>query len=245
MVLQDHFHPPLSVWRHWHAFHNGWAYNIAEELNQQLPQYWFAEPNVQFGIEIDVATFESQSADASAKLQALTGSRYTPPAPNHTMAFDPTLETVEISIYNSTAGPVLVGAIELVSPANKDRSSHREAFLAKCETCLREGIGLVIVDVVTDRLVNLHNALMEQWQEDFRLSADLYAVAYRLVEAGGQPQLQIWTEELAIGRPLPTLPLWLRGEICLPVNLHSAYEKTCVAQKIRPEDFQPPMQLAG
>jgi hypothetical protein len=245
MVLQDHFHPPLSVWRHWHAFHNGWAYNIADELNQQLPQYWFAEPNVQFGIEIDVATFEYSSADEPDKVQALTNARYNSPAPDYLMAFDPTLETVEVSIYNSAAGPVLVGAIELVSPANKDRDSHREAFLAKCENCLRQGIGLVIVDMVTERLANLHNALMERWNENFRLNADLYAVAYRLVEAEGRPHLQIRTRELAIGHPLPTLPLWLRGDLCLPVDLHSAYEKTCQAQKIRPEDFQPPLQLAG
>ena len=58
MVLLDHFHPPLSVRRHWHAFHNAWSTYIASELNQRLPQGYFAEPNVQFGIEIDVAAFE-------------------------------------------------------------------------------------------------------------------------------------------------------------------------------------------
>jgi hypothetical protein len=52
--------------------------------------------------------------------------------------------------FNTEAGPVLVGAIELVSPANKDRSTHRDAFVSKCETYLRQGIGLVIIDVVTE-----------------------------------------------------------------------------------------------
>jgi hypothetical protein len=33
MALQDHFHPPLSVRRHWHAFHNAWAANIAADVN--------------------------------------------------------------------------------------------------------------------------------------------------------------------------------------------------------------------
>ena len=58
MVLLDHFHPPLSVRRHWHSFHNAWATYIASALNQQLPQGYFAESNVQYGIEIDVAAFE-------------------------------------------------------------------------------------------------------------------------------------------------------------------------------------------
>ncbi|MEN8219958.1 MAG: hypothetical protein ABFS56_27140 [Pseudomonadota bacterium] len=58
MALQDHFHPPLSTLRHWQAFHNAWATYIASDLNHRLPYGYFAEPNVQFGIEIDVATFE-------------------------------------------------------------------------------------------------------------------------------------------------------------------------------------------
>jgi hypothetical protein len=52
MVLLDHFRPPLSSRRHWHAFHNAWATYLATDLNQKLPAGFFAEPNVQFGIEI-------------------------------------------------------------------------------------------------------------------------------------------------------------------------------------------------
>jgi hypothetical protein len=62
MALLDHFHPPLSIRRHWHAFHNAWATYIASDLNQRLPQGYFAEPNVQYGIEIDVAMFDETPA---------------------------------------------------------------------------------------------------------------------------------------------------------------------------------------
>jgi hypothetical protein len=48
MMLQDHFRPPLSTRRHWHAFHNAWATYIASDLNTKLPEGYFAEPNVQF-----------------------------------------------------------------------------------------------------------------------------------------------------------------------------------------------------
>ena len=57
MVLQDHFRPPLSVRRHWHACHNAWATYISSDLNQRLPEGYFAEPNVQLGIEINGAAF--------------------------------------------------------------------------------------------------------------------------------------------------------------------------------------------
>ena len=52
MPLMDHFHPPLSERRQWHAFHHAWATFLAADLNRQLPKGYFAEPNVQFGIEI-------------------------------------------------------------------------------------------------------------------------------------------------------------------------------------------------
>ncbi len=47
MALLDHFHPPLNMRRHWHAFHNAWATYLASDLNQRLPEGYFAEPNVQ------------------------------------------------------------------------------------------------------------------------------------------------------------------------------------------------------
>ena len=65
MALQDHFRPPLSLRRHWHAFHNAWATYLAADLNQRLPEGYFAEANVQFGIEIDVATFEEAGPESA------------------------------------------------------------------------------------------------------------------------------------------------------------------------------------
>lgn len=59
MGLHDHFRPPPGGRRHWHSFHNGWAFTIAAPLNELLPAGYFAEGNVHFGIEIDVASFDA------------------------------------------------------------------------------------------------------------------------------------------------------------------------------------------
>ena len=61
MPLLDHFHPPLSEHRHWHAFHNSWATYLSSQLNALLPEGYFAEANVQFGVEIDVAAFQEHT----------------------------------------------------------------------------------------------------------------------------------------------------------------------------------------
>ncbi len=231
MVLLDHFRPPLSSRRHWHAFHNAWATYLATDLNQKLPEGFFAEPNVQFGIEIDVATFEEFPI-------SLTEPTWQPPAPNQQIAFSPTAEIVEITILSDRAGPTLKSAIELVSPANKDRPEQRNAFLSKCETLLREGISLVIVDVVTTRKANLHCELIDRLQsENLAVTplgsfGDLYAAAYHPNQFDSQVHLDIWYKDFGVGAALPTMPLWLDATLCLPLMLQETYEQTCRSQRI-------------
>jgi hypothetical protein len=228
MVLLDHFRPPLSSRRHWHAFHNAWATYLATDLNQRLPEGFFAEPNVQFGIEIDVATFEETPGSIAVP-------SWQPPAPTQHLEFAPTEEVVEISILSDASGPTLKSAIELVSPANKDRPAQRQAFLSKCETYLREGISLVIVDVVTNRKANFHELLLDRLtpnHESTPQTADLYAAAYHPIVHDPLVDLDIWYEPFAVGDRLPTMPLWLEVDLCLPLMLQETYEQTCRSQRI-------------
>lgn len=217
---------------------------LASELNRHLPEQCHALPNVQFGIEIDVAAFDQSQGikilRETATLPYLaytvasepstngTETPWTSPPPARTIPFEVTPETVEVLVYDDYAAPTLVGAIELVSPANKDRATQRGAFVAKCESYLRQGVGLVIVDIVTERRANLHTELLTRLGEaSGSITANLYATAYRPLLREDQPSLDIWQEELALGQPLPQLPLWLRGDICLPVALDATYTRTC------------------
>src|SRR5262249_42923198 len=224
--LLDHFHPPLSERRHWHSFHNSWATYLSSQLNTLLPPGYFAEANVQFGVEIDVATFDEQSATD-------WGTTWTPPTPLASYPFEASEAVVEVGIFSRSGGPQLAGAVELVSPGNKDRPAHRDAFVSKCASYVQAGVGLVIVDVVTERPVDFHRDLL------LRLAiADpgpgplLGASAFRPVERDGDSLLDVWREKIAIGQPLPTLPLWLRGGLWLPVELEATYQRTCIEQKV-------------
>ena len=137
--------------------------------------------------------------------------------------------------FSREAGPTLAGALELVSPANKDRPAHRDAFVSKCATYLQQGVGLVIVDVVTDRRANLHDELLARLQASgvAPWEAALYAVSYRPVNRAGQASLDMWqTIVRAVGHSLPTLPLWLRGHLCVPVDLDATYHRTCREQRL-------------
>jgi uncharacterized protein DUF4058 len=218
MPLLDHFHPPLSEMRHWDSLHLGWIVECAGQLNQRvLPARYFAEVAVCRGgrIEADVAT------DIGDKLS------YRPPP---LTAVIPAVfpDEFEVQVFDTSGGITLVAAVELFSPGNKDRSETRRAFAAKCASYLQQGIGLVIVDVVTDRLANRHDELVQLLEQPdaFRFPANgpLYATAYRPArrEPGGD-QIDLWTFSLAVGQALPTVPLALRGGPTLPVDLELTY----------------------
>jgi hypothetical protein len=221
MPLLDHFHPPLRERRHWHSFHNSWATYLSSQLNALLPEGYFAEANVQYRVEFDVTAFFEES--------------WMPPPPRESLPMEFPEAVVEVGIFSRSGGPQLAGAIELVSPANKDRQSHRDAFVSKCALYIQAGVGLVLVDVVTDRSANLHQSLLLRLGlTDPGPDQLLFGTAYRTVERGGVASLDIWRETIAVGRPLPTLPLWLRGGFCLPVELEKTYMRTCVEQRVQP-----------
>jgi len=228
-MLQDHFHPPLSERRHWHSFHNSWATYLSSQLNELLPSGYFAEANVQFGIEIDVAAFDEHEFQKQPP-----GSFWQPPPPHSSHSITLGEPIVEIGIFSQSGGPTLAGAIELVSPANKDRPDNRAAFVSKCAAYIQQGIGLVIVDVVTERRANLHDELLTSLSTaEFQAGGHpLYAAAYRPVERDEQTQLAVWYEQLEIGRHLPTMPLCLRGNLCFPVHLQETYDRTCREQRL-------------
>jgi len=207
-------------------------------LNQRLPEGYFAEPNVQFGIEIDVATFEETAYQAPRPIGAghsAVGLQevWTASAPALTVPIDLLDTVLEVLIYSQEGGPTLAGAIELVSPANKDRPAHRDAFVTKCAAYIQQGVGLVIVDVVTDRRANLHDELLARLSSEAKSwEGELYAAAYRPVVREEQTSLDIWQESLTVGSALPTMPLWLPGSLSLPVDLESTYDRTCREQRV-------------
>lgn len=237
MPLRDHFHPPRSEQHHGEGFHSAWANTVVRHLNGSLlPPNFRAVPQVHLGawVEADVATFEYEAAGAgrgeAAPGEAAAGTAlWAPPAPVRTIPVALRAPDVcEVRVYDEKRGARLVGVVEFVSPGNKDRAEHRAAFLAKCAAYLRERVGLVLVDVVTDRRGNFHAGLLELLAPDAPPDppADLYAAAYRMSRQDGQWRLDTWPASLAVGQPLPRLALWLAGELPIPIDLEETYEET-------------------
>ncbi len=240
MPLRDHFRPPLDDLRHWEGFHATWPVMMVALLRQKLPRRYFAEPRVHSGAsaEIDVVTFENEgegilaAGDGNDNGGGIATAVWAPPQPTLAVVTDlPTQDVYEVLVYDEKRRCRLVAAVEIVSPANKDRPEHRRAFASKCAGLLRERVSVVIVDVVTTRTQNLYGELLDLiGHSDPSLSPEpplLYATACRLTKRANEWVLEAWAQSLDLGRPLPTVPLWLADDLAVPLELDESYEQSC------------------
>jgi hypothetical protein len=127
MPLRDHFRPPVGQLLPWESLHSGWISRLTERLNELLPDGFVALDTVRVGgrLEIDVGTFEGEDRGPATGANGAGGvavapAVYTPPAA--VGAFPVNFPDVaEVRVFTDRGGRKLVGAVELVSPGNKDR----------------------------------------------------------------------------------------------------------------------------
>lgn len=241
MPLRDHFRPPLDDIASWEELHGQWPAMIVMALNRKLPPRYVAAPRVHLGpyMEIDVSAYDK---DERAAFAATTGpgegeggvatAVWAPPRPTLDVITNlPDQDEYEVRIYDTKRHRRLVAAVEIVSPANKDRPENRRAFVTKCAALLQQGVSVAIVDLVTTRQFNLYGDLLEQIGEtDPALAPEpppLYATACRWIRRDEAWHFETWTHPLALGQPLPTLPLWLADDLAVPLELEASYEEAC------------------
>ena len=236
MPLRDHFHSPVNDRHRWDAVHGQWPGEIVRTLFDVLPDGFIAEPKVfhPAPFEVDVSmteaddrpSFDFGSSDGgTAVLEAAP--------PTLTVVADlAELDEYEVRIYDSDRMRTLVAAIEIVSPANKDRPDTREQFVSKVAALLRQDVCVAIVDIVTTRLANLYAELLTRLdRSDPVLGAEpppLYAVTLRSRKRPQKrPMLDAWFHPLSLGHPLPTILLWLGPDLHISLPLEPGYQETC------------------
>lgn len=243
MPLRDHFHPPLASFRSWDELHGLWPAKMVDELAIGLPPGYYAAPGIHLGAigEVDIATLEpsdpghmlSGDSDTAGTATAV----YSPPRPAVELAGLPGQDEYEVLVYDERHERRLVAAIEIVSPSNKDRPESRGAFVAKCAELVRRRVTVAIVDVVTSMHFNLFDELLELLNRRHpSVSTDpptTYAHVCRSLGRNGDTRFAIWPHALAVGQPLPTLPIWLDDDAAVPLDLEDTHEKTCRTLRMR------------
>ena len=236
MPLRDHFRPPLNQQSSWEEVHGGWPMVIVQQLGKLLPSQYVAAPRVHLGsqAEIDVAAYDrgerrmGQDENSGGVATAV----WAPAKPTSVIETEMAdFDEYEVRIYDAQRGRQLVAAIEIISPGNKDRPESRRQFVAKCAELLRKHVSVVMVDLVTARDFNLYDEMLEwigqkpQALNDIHQS--IYAVSCCWRPHGLKRRLESWNHPLAVGSPLPTLPLWLSDDLAIPLDLEASYEQTC------------------
>lgn len=244
MPLRDHFRPPVWNKSSWEGFHGGWPMTMVMQLARVLPEEYTAEPRVHLGtnFEIDVCAYEDdepkpptwRSNGGSGGGASATAAA---PQPTSTVEVDLTEEyAYEVRVYDQSRARQLVAAIEIASPANKDRPENRRAFVTKCAALLQEKVCVSIVDLVTTRHFNLYAELREFIDRpDPALATNspaTYAATCRGRKAGNTPLLDSWFYPMIVGHPLPTIPVWLTEDQNVLLDLESSYEETCRALRL-------------
>jgi hypothetical protein len=238
MPLRDHFRPPVEKRHSWDELHGMWPAVIVQKLYSQLPEGFVAAPGVHLGtaFEIDVSAYE-QDEPTAALVPGLGGgvlvAPHAPPHPTLTIETElPDQDEYEVRIYDERHGRRLVAAIELISPANKDRPASRRAFVGKVAALLQRNVCVSLVDVVTIRDFNLYSDLLEFiGGSDPSLGNEppcLYAVTIRgRKNPPRRSLLETWFYPMHVGQPLPNLPIWLDVDLNISLDLESSYEETC------------------
>jgi hypothetical protein len=232
MPLRDHFHRPGDRNPNWDRVHGGWPMVIVQHLDRVLPPRYQAAPQIRFGqLEIDVGTFDDDPV-SPVESHGTATELWAPPAPTRLLTSTQIHDEYAVEIFTES-DQRLVAAIELVSPANKDRPESRRAFVNKCAALLQQDVCVSIVDVVTERSANLYVELLEIFEvPEPPMPESIYAVTIRRRSAAHPWQLASWVHPLRVGGPLPTLPIWLNSAEGVMLDLEATYEETCRTLRI-------------
>lgn len=238
MPLRDHFHTNSTVFK-WEALHGFWPAAIVASLNSILPKEFIAQPRIRLGtmMEIDVGDLERESGNSPARGNGEGGvavTAWAPAAPTILLDTElPDPDEYEVNVYSQDEYR-LVAAIELISPSNKDRSENRRTLVNKCESLVKRDVSVTLVDPVTSRTANLYGELLDELgaRRTAVSRSAIYAATCRGRRNGARWSLESWEHQLAIGSPLPSLPIWLSPDLMVPLELQATYEETCRSLRI-------------
>ena len=225
-----------------HHFHQQWSAAICNSLNDgRLPKGYYSLIEQHAGETVpDLLTLKLDSK-SSGPPERPKGGIAVADAPPKTRIVN---RGSELDTYAAMANKLairdklgeLVSVIELVSPGNKHSKLAIRRFVDKATELLRFGIHLLVIDLFPPGPRDpqgLHQLIWSELEsDDFRLprGKPLTLVSY----CCGFP-LTAFVEPIAVGDPLPKMPVFVDSEVYVPVPLAETYAATW---KLCPQQFR-------
>jgi hypothetical protein len=231
---------PVNDWTRvdagiFHDFHTVWIGQIRSALNEGvLPEGYYALAEQHTGQSIaDILTLHTRPDDSAVRSGRTfdCGGTLLLDAPpkvsrHRTVGAIPTADRQRSIAIRHVSGHELVALIEIVSPANKDRTESINDFAAKAVGALTQGIHLLIVDLFPPGKhdhYGIHGVINRRIDRsdapyDLPLHKPLTLVSYVAGE-----KVDAYIEHLAVGAAIPDMPLFLKADRYVTVPLESTY----------------------
>lgn len=217
-----------------HSFHLAWIAELKKAFNGGLlPEGYYALAEQHAGQAIaDVLTLHTgaPSSEARSRQPARGGTAIADAEPQVRMR-----QTIEPASYRHlrrtltvrhVSGHRLVALLEILSPANKDRSEHVDIFIDKILDALEAGVHVLIADLFPPSASNpygIHGAFQEHVGQCERIYEVPANEPMTLVSYAGGSSIEVYLEHVAAGARLPDMPLFLHADRYVNVPLETTY----------------------
>lgn len=214
-----------------HHFHQAWTMSMCNALNGGVLPTGYAALVEQHagGVVPDVIALQRRPR-SNRPLRPTGGAVVTamPPKARHVIRAAQEIQAARgnrITIRHPLGQVVCV--IEIVSPGNKASRSGLRAFVEKTIEFLRQGVHLLVVDLLPPSARDpqgIHKAIWDEIEDNsFELPADkpLTLAAY----VAGLPKTA-YVEPVGVGDVLPDMPAYLDLDSWVPVPLEATYQAT-------------------
>lgn len=219
-----------------HDFHHRWIAAICNEMNNgRMPDDYYAmaeqvaegpRPDM---IALQGGDYQTLTEDPNGAGKRAIAVLDHPPRVKYT-------EEQEREIYAESAdrvavfhanGDRVVAYIEIVSPGNKHSPLEVKKFVEKCNAALERGIHLLIIDILPPGKHDpqgIHASLWNyRYSESHGVSSEepLGLSSYRVDDVP-----RAYFQPLAVGQPLPDMPVFLTPRHYVNVPLESSYAES-------------------
>ncbi len=226
---------PLHDWTDrpgWQGLHIFWMTEIARALRADLPPGYRAVIGSSPLVTVGSAAVKPEVAVANGSSPPQPRATAVPPA----LTPEPDVEVAVSTLEEDASVQVerdgrLVAVVEPVSPRNTDRPTAREQYAARHSGYLRAGVHLMVVDAHRRPLgFSFPQLIAAGLGRELPAPPGPSAVSYRVgaSAATGGRMLAVWQPPLAVGEPLPRMPLALTPDEAAMIDLESTCGRAAV-----------------